>query len=124
MESQSKSFSNILSRIPITTNPGDVIFKQPNDVGHKCLVQTKNISQIVVRLVDDRNNVLDLNGLHFQLSIKFEYQYAQNIAPLFLSREQSRQQAENNIYGVKSDTTIPQKMAEAMSNKLSNHDVV
>ena len=115
MESQSKSFSNILSRIPITTNPGDVIFKQPNDVGHKCLVQTKNISQIVVRLVDDRNNVLDLNGLHFQLSIKFEYQYAQNIAPLFLTREQSRQQAEDNIYGVKSDTSIPAKMAEAMN---------
>lgn len=115
MESQSSTFSNILSRIPITTNPGDVIFKNPNDVGHKCLVQTKNISQIVVRLVDDRNNVLDLNGLHFQLSIKFEYQYSQNISSLFLTREQARQQSEDNVYGVKSDTSIPQKMAEAMN---------
>ena len=114
MESQSKSFSNILSRIPIITNPGDVIFKQPNDVGHKCLVQTKNISQIVVRLVDDRNNVLDLNGLHFQLSIKFEYIYAQNISPLFLSREEARQLSENNVYSVKSDTSIPQKIEDAM----------
>lgn len=110
LESQSKTFSNILSRIPIDVNPGDVIFKESSNVGHKAIIQTKNISQIVIKLVDDRNNVLDLNGLHFQVAIKLEIMYHQEI-----QRPMTRAQMEENVYGVKSDTTVPQKMAEAMN---------
>lgn len=123
MESSSTTFSNILGRIPITSAPGDVIFKEPSNTGHKSLIQTKSFSQIVVKLTDDRNNLLDLNGLHFQIAIQINYVYHQDIAPI-LTREQARQQAESNVYNVVSDTSAQQKIIEATQQQINSMDLI
>ena len=68
-------FSNILSRIPITTNAGGVIFFSPQDGTHKSMVDLKNIQSIGVKLTDDTNRAIDLNGGHWQISIQVDYAY-------------------------------------------------
>jgi hypothetical protein len=66
-------FSNILSRIPITTNAGGVIFFSPNDGTHKSMVDLKSIQSIGIKLTDDTNRPLDLNGGHWQVSLQIDY---------------------------------------------------
>ena len=66
-------FSNILSRIPITTNAGGVIFFSPNDGTHKSMVDLKSIQSIGLKLTDDTNRALDLNGGHWQVSLQIDY---------------------------------------------------
>ena len=68
-------FSNILSRIPITTNAGGVIFFSPNDGTHKSMVDLKSIQSIGIKLTDDTNRAIDLNGGHFQVSLQIDYVY-------------------------------------------------
>ena len=68
-------FSNILSRIPITTNAGGVIFFSPNDGTHKSMVDLKSIQSIGLKLTDDTNRAIDLNGGHWQVSLQIDYVY-------------------------------------------------
>ena len=89
MDSINGTFSNILERIPIKVAPGGILFREPNESGHRALTYSKNISQIQIRLTDDRNRILDLNGLHFQIAIQFDFDYLQNIIPP-LNAEQRR----------------------------------
>ena len=70
LDSQNGVFSNILARLPINVNSGGIIFATPNNASHKSLVDLRSISQLTIRLTDDRNRLLDLNGLHFQLAIE------------------------------------------------------
>tara|TARA_R110000822_G_scaffold89730_5_gene207610 strand:+ start:865 stop:1737 length:873 start_codon:yes stop_codon:yes gene_type:complete len=55
LDSQNGTFSNILARIPIKVQSGGVIFREPNNSVHKALTQHKNVSQISIRLTDERN---------------------------------------------------------------------
>jgi len=89
MDSNNGTFSNILERIPIKVQPGGILFREPKNSGHKALTYSKNISQIQIRLTDDRNRLLDLNGLHFQIAVQFDFDYLQNIIPP-LNAEQRR----------------------------------
>jgi len=66
-------FSNILSRIPINTNPGGVIFHVPSNSSHKLQISMPNIKSIGVKLTDDQNNLIDLNGLNWQLSVQIDF---------------------------------------------------
>ena len=68
-------FSNILSRIPITTNAGGVIFFSPNDGTHKSMVDLKSIQSIGLKLTDDTNRSIDLNGGNWQVSLQIDYVY-------------------------------------------------
>lgn len=66
--------SNVISRVPITVPSGGLIFYSPSDTGsHKHLVGNAPISQVVVQLTDPRGRILDLNGLHWQLQIQFDF---------------------------------------------------
>jgi len=67
------TFTNILARIPITTNAGGIIFFNPSDSGHETMVSVPLIQTIGIRLTDDKHRSIDLNGLHFQLSLKIAY---------------------------------------------------
>ena len=66
-------FSNILSRIPVTCNAGGVIFHTPNNSSHKLQISLPVIKFITIKLTDEMNRVLDLNGLNFQISIQIDF---------------------------------------------------
>lgn len=73
VDSQSKSFSTILGTIPIDVNFGGVIFFRPADAIHKIVITSKDIKNIVIRLTDDRDRLLDLNGLSFNVTILIDH---------------------------------------------------
>ena len=66
-------FSNILSRIPINCNAGGVIFHTPSNSSHKLQISLPLIKYVGVKLTDEKNRVLDLNGLNFQISIQIDF---------------------------------------------------
>ena len=75
-DSQSKSLSYILARIPIRVNFGGVIFYESFEgVNHKIELDKRHISNIRVRLTDERNRLVNLNGLNFNLSILIDFVY-------------------------------------------------
>jgi len=69
--------SNILERIPITTNAGGVIFYN-NENGHKTMIDTNHIQNIGIRLTDDKHRSIDLNGLNFQISLVISFIYKEH----------------------------------------------
>ena len=69
LDNETGTFSNILARIPINTNPGGIIFHTPSNSTHRALVSLQSIQTIGIKLTDDRNRTIDLNGLNFQVSI-------------------------------------------------------
>lgn len=67
-------FSSILARVPIDVGSGGMITISPSDGSiHKLLLKIKEISQINVRLTDQRNRVIDLNGLDWDVSLQFDF---------------------------------------------------
>tara|TARA_S200002703_G_scaffold140581_1_gene131911 strand:+ start:1876 stop:3012 length:1137 start_codon:yes stop_codon:yes gene_type:complete len=67
-------FSNILSRVPINAEPGGVINVEPvNGDVHKLLLKLKTITNIAIRLTNQKNETIDLNGLDFDISLKLEF---------------------------------------------------
>tara|TARA_R110000803_G_scaffold40122_4_gene86466 strand:+ start:695 stop:1732 length:1038 start_codon:yes stop_codon:yes gene_type:complete len=76
LDTQSGTFSNILSRVPINVNAGGMIFSTPNNATHKSIVDLRTIDTLTIRLTDERNRILDLNGLHFQIAIAIDFVYA------------------------------------------------
>jgi hypothetical protein len=69
IDSQTKSFSTILGKIPIDTNFGGVLFFNPRDNTQKILLDTHIINIITIRLTDENNRLINLNGLDCNLSI-------------------------------------------------------
>jgi len=76
LDTQSGTFSNILSRIPINVASGGIIFATPNNATHRSIVDIRSIDTLTIRLTDERNRILDLNGLHFQVAISLDFVYA------------------------------------------------
>jgi len=67
-------FSNILCRVPINTEPGGIINIQPvNGNVHKLLLKLKAITNISIRLTNQKNTTIDLNGLDFDISLKLDF---------------------------------------------------
>ena len=73
IDSQTKSFSTILGTIPIDVNFGGVVFFRPADAIHKVIISTKTIKNIVIRLTDDRDRLLDPNGLSFNITLLIDH---------------------------------------------------
>ena len=73
LDNESGVFTNILARLPITTNAGGIIFFHPSSNDHETMVSVPVINTIGIRLTDDRNRSIDLNGHHFQMSIRISY---------------------------------------------------
>ena len=73
IDSQTRSFSTILGTIPIDVNFGGVLFHRPADAIHKIIIQQKEIKRIIIRLTDDRDRLLDLNGLDFNITILIDH---------------------------------------------------
>lgn len=77
LDSQNGTFSNILSRIPIGVQSGGLIFTSPSQQTHKTIVDLQYLNAITIRLTDERNRLIDLNGLHFQLAITIDFLYGE-----------------------------------------------
>lgn len=84
LDNEEGTFSNILMRLPITTNAGGIIFYSASSSDHETMVSVPVIQTIGIKLTDDRNRSIDLNGLHFQLSLKISYILKEDlvVAPL------------------------------------------
>tara|TARA_R110000824_G_scaffold67404_8_gene174719 strand:- start:78 stop:1157 length:1080 start_codon:yes stop_codon:yes gene_type:complete len=67
-------FSNILTRVPIKAEPGQVINIDPiNGNVHKLLLKLKAITNVSIRLTNQKNETINLNGLDFDVSLKLEF---------------------------------------------------
>jgi hypothetical protein len=67
-------FSNILTRVPINAEPGGIIKIEPtNGDVHKLLLKVKSITDIAITLTNQKNQVINLNGLTFDISLKLEF---------------------------------------------------
>tara|TARA_R100001509_G_C4849659_1_gene209618 strand:+ start:129 stop:1019 length:891 start_codon:yes stop_codon:yes gene_type:complete len=86
LDNESGVFTNILARLPITTNAGGIIFFTPSSNDHETMVSVPVINTIGIRLTDDRNRSIDLNGHHFQMSIKISYIHKEKLRALPLRR--------------------------------------
>jgi len=85
LSSNTSVFSNILARIPINSieqgvgaesgagQQGGMIYFNPSQATHQNLVDLSAIDVIGVRLTDDRDRTIDLNGLDFQIAILLQY---------------------------------------------------
>jgi hypothetical protein len=85
MSSSTAVFSNILARIPITSletgrasshgsaQQGGMIYFNPSNATHQNLVDLNAVNVIGVRLTDDKDRTIDLNGLDFQIAILFQF---------------------------------------------------
>ena len=67
-------FSNILTRVPINSEAGGIITIDPtNGDVHKLLLKVKEITDVAITLTNQKNQVINLNGLTFDISLKFEF---------------------------------------------------
>tara|TARA_R110000765_G_scaffold328188_1_gene419209 strand:+ start:4130 stop:5272 length:1143 start_codon:yes stop_codon:yes gene_type:complete len=67
-------FSNILTRVPIKVQSGQIINIDPvNGDVHKLLLKLKTITNISIRLTNQKNETINLNGLDFDVSLKLEF---------------------------------------------------
>jgi len=73
IDSHTKSFSTILGTMPIDVNFGGVIFFRPADAIHKIIIQQKVVKTITIRLTDDRDRLLNLNGLSFNITLLVDH---------------------------------------------------
>eukprot|EP01051_Picozoa_sp_SAG22_P009742 SAG22_NODE_834_length_6927_cov_7.202402_7_plen_304_part_00 len=73
MDSQTGGVSQILAKVPILDKPGSVITHSPSNSVYKALIQTEAVRAITLRLTDDRNRLISRNGLHFSVSLMFEF---------------------------------------------------
>ena len=75
-------FSNILTRVPINAEPGGIIKIEPtNGDVHKLLLKVKAITDISITLTNQINQVINLNGLTFDISLKLEFIADKELAP-------------------------------------------
>lgn len=80
LDTEEGIFSNILARIPITTNAGGIIFYQQEP--HETMISIPMIQTIGIRLTDDKHRSINLNGLHFQLSLKISFIHKETLRDL------------------------------------------
>lgn len=67
-------FSNILARIPIDKTPGEIINIRASDGNvHQLLLKIKEFTEIHIRLTNQRNEEINLNGLDFNISLKLDF---------------------------------------------------
>ena len=67
-------FSNILAKIPITSQSGGELVIAPTDGAvHTLMLKVREITAILVRLTDKDNKLINLNGLDFTIALQFDF---------------------------------------------------
>ena len=108
LDSQNGTLSNILARLPINVQSGGIIFGEDNN--HKSIVDLKYINTITIRLTDERNRLLDLNGLHFQVAIQLDFIYAKK--PISLPNGGLSESQELSFHNEDKQELINQRLIE------------
>jgi len=73
LDSASDTFGNILARVPIKVQPGAQIFHDPINSTHKCVVQQRSVDELMIRITDERNRVIDLNGPDLNIALQLDF---------------------------------------------------
>ena len=108
LDSQNGTFSNILARLPINVASGGVIFSVPSNNTFKSIVDLRHLSILTIRLTDERNRILDLNGLHFQIAISLDFVYGKKQNLVAMERE-----GNGDSYAVETDKEAGKKILTA-----------
>ena len=67
-------FSSILARLPNDVASGETLEVFPRDgVQHKLFLKVREIDKVFIRLTDENNRLIDLNGLPWNLSLQFDF---------------------------------------------------
>ena len=67
-------FSNILAKIPITSQSGGELIIAPTDGAvHTLMLKVREITSIFMRLTDKDNKLINLNGLDFTIALQFDF---------------------------------------------------
>ena len=120
LDSQSKTFSNILARIPINVQSGGIIFAIPSNQTHRTIVDIRAINTLTIRLTDERNRILDLNGLHFQLAISIDFIHGKKE----LHRGQGGlSESGGGSYAVSSDLDPRKKILQSQDLKIQQAEI-
>ena len=116
MESMTQGVSDVLAKIDINSDPGGVITLDPNQVSHESLIHTSGIKQIEIKLTDERNRLLDLNGLHTQLGIKFRF-VSTKIAEPIVALGAERQRVSHKEVGAQQSQIKQTKNTKQLSTR-------
>ena len=65
--------SNIMGVVPVLVQPNSIIHHDAINNPCKTIVASKYINKIEIWLTDNRNNIINLNGLHFHVGMLFEF---------------------------------------------------
>jgi hypothetical protein len=108
-------FSNIFCRVPLNDEPGGTLRIEPrNGDVHKLLLKTKTITSVSITLTNQRNRIIDLNGLNFDISIKLDFVAVRDLPPPpNLRREIDEKIAKRDLQDV-------QELKEKKTNKKKN----
>ena len=100
-------FSSILARVPINVGSGGIITIDPTDGAvHKLLLKIREITFFYVRLTDQKNRVIDLNGLDWDNSLQFDFIEK----PVIKIPKDKRQEVEEAMYAkFKTDKELMKK---------------
>jgi hypothetical protein len=79
LDTEDGHFSNILARIPITTNAGGIIFHHASQTSHMSMIDVPVIQTLGIKLTDDKNQTIDLHSLHFQISLLISFIHKETI---------------------------------------------
>ena len=118
LDSQNGTLSNILARLPINVQSGGIIFGDHNH--HKSIVDLKYINTITIRLTDERNRILDLNGLHFQVAIQIDFLYSKK--PILLPTGGLSQSQELSFHNEEKEKQLQKRIKETKikQSKINN----
>ena len=96
-------FSNIFCRVPLNAQPGETLRIEPrNGDIHKLLLKSKTITSVSVTLTNQRNRIIDLNGLNFDISIKLDFVAVRDLPePLDIREQIDKNIAEKDLQRIK-----------------------
>ncbi len=117
-------FSNILTRVPINAEPGGIITIKPRDGDvHKLLLKVKAITVIEITLTNQKNQVINLNGLTFDVSLKLEFIADKELTPApnrrldFVQGQQKALQAQQLLQEQEQKKTKKKKKDKTQNKK-------
>lgn len=116
LDSQNGTLSNILARLPINVQSGGIIFGDHNH--HKSIVDLKYINTITIRLTDERNRILDLNGLHFQVAIQIDFLYSKK--PILIPTGGLSESGGSSFHNEDKEKEIKRRLKK--QSKINNQD--
>jgi len=104
-------FSNIFCRVPLNADPGGTLRIEPrNGDIHKLLLKTKTITSVSITLTNQRNRIIDLNGLNFDVSIKLDFVEVKDLPePLNVREQIDKKIAEKDLEEIKEDEKLKEK---------------